>query len=296
MQPQYTRNFNWKEIEEFSTTHTVKECALQFGFSTSLWTKAVRKGWVKSKDIQIPLEVMAVENSKHGRGCVKRKIIKSNIIEYKCIKCGNDGNWMDNKLSLILDHINGVKNDHRLDNLRFLCPNCNSQTPTFSGRNVKHEPLKDRYCNCGNKISSHSQTGVCRDCFHKKRSESCVEIPKISKEELINLIKTKPIRIIVLELKIRSHFIITKWCRYYNINHKDLSPFSRTNRKKKIKQLVSRNLTSKYKNVFFEKSRNKWQVRIKKNKKIIFLKRFNNEIDAANEVSRFYNSKELILK
>jgi 5-methylcytosine-specific restriction endonuclease McrA len=39
---------------------------------------------------------------------------------------------------MILDHINGIKNDSRLLNLRLLCPNCNSQTATFSGRNVKH--------------------------------------------------------------------------------------------------------------------------------------------------------------
>jgi hypothetical protein len=38
---------------------------------------------------------------------------------------------------MVLDHINGVPNDNRLENLRFLCPNCNSQTDTFAGRNVK---------------------------------------------------------------------------------------------------------------------------------------------------------------
>jgi 5-methylcytosine-specific restriction endonuclease McrA len=36
-----------------------------------------------------------------------------------------------------LDHVNGVKNDNRLANLRMLCPNCHSQTPTFTGRNLK---------------------------------------------------------------------------------------------------------------------------------------------------------------
>jgi len=39
--------------------------------------------------------------------------------------------------SLQLDHINGKNTDNRIDNLRLLCPNCHSQTSTFSGRNRK---------------------------------------------------------------------------------------------------------------------------------------------------------------
>jgi 5-methylcytosine-specific restriction endonuclease McrA len=37
---------------------------------------------------------------------------------------------------MVLDHINGIPNDNRIENLRFLCPNCNSQTDTFAGRNT----------------------------------------------------------------------------------------------------------------------------------------------------------------
>jgi hypothetical protein len=43
--------------------------------------------------------------------------------------------WLGKPLVLILDHINGKHNDHRLVNLRLLCPNCNSQQPTFAGKN-----------------------------------------------------------------------------------------------------------------------------------------------------------------
>ncbi len=43
--------------------------------------------------------------------------------------------WCGQPLNLVLDHINGVNSDNRVENLRFLCPNCNSQQSTFAGRN-----------------------------------------------------------------------------------------------------------------------------------------------------------------
>lgn len=42
---------------------------------------------------------------------------------------------MNKDITLQLDHINGVNDDNRIENLRFLCPNCHSQTSTFTGRN-----------------------------------------------------------------------------------------------------------------------------------------------------------------
>jgi predicted RNA-binding Zn-ribbon protein involved in translation (DUF1610 family) len=49
---------------------------------------------------------------------------------YECSVCGLSM-WRDRRLSLHLDHINGVNNDNRFENLRFLCPNCHSQTDTY---------------------------------------------------------------------------------------------------------------------------------------------------------------------
>lgn len=69
------------------------------------------------------------------RGQLKRFIIKHNIIPYVCSECGQDENWRGKKMPLILDHINGVRDNNRLENLRFLCSNCDSIQETYKGRN-----------------------------------------------------------------------------------------------------------------------------------------------------------------
>lgn len=74
------------------------------------------------------------ENCRHQRTVLRRYVIKNNLIPYKCAICGCT-EWQGKTLSLELDHINGVNNDNRLENLRFLCPNCHSQTSTYGSRN-----------------------------------------------------------------------------------------------------------------------------------------------------------------
>ncbi len=75
-----------------------------------------------------------VENSTYPRHRLKERIIKENLIEYKCDICGNTGEWNGKPLSLVLDHINGINNDNRMKNLRFLCNNCDSQLPTYKNK------------------------------------------------------------------------------------------------------------------------------------------------------------------
>lgn len=73
-------------------------------------------------------------NCKHARSVLRRYVIKNNLIPYRCAICGCI-EWQGRTLSLELDHINGINNDNRIENLRFLCPNCHSQTTTYGSRN-----------------------------------------------------------------------------------------------------------------------------------------------------------------
>lgn len=81
------------------------------------------------------LDEILVENSSYANiASLKRRLINENRLEYKCAICGLT-QWLNKPISLQLDHINGINNDHRISNLRFLCPNCHSQTDTFAGKN-----------------------------------------------------------------------------------------------------------------------------------------------------------------
>ena len=67
---------------------------------------------------------------------LRRSLIESGV-EYICICCGNDGVWNGEKLTLQVDHIDGNTKNNLKNNLRFLCPNCHSQTDTWGSKNKK---------------------------------------------------------------------------------------------------------------------------------------------------------------
>jgi 5-methylcytosine-specific restriction endonuclease McrA len=81
------------------------------------------------------LDEVLVEGSSYvAVATLKRRLIEEGLLEPRCRQCGIDA-WQGQPIVLHLDHINGIRNDHRLENLRLLCPNCHSQTETYCGRN-----------------------------------------------------------------------------------------------------------------------------------------------------------------
>ena len=93
----------------------------------------------------VPLEAVMVEGSTYHRGHLKRRLLAEGVKQPRCEICGQGEVWRGRRMALVLDHVNGVHDDHRLENLRILCPNCNATLDTHCG---KHKTRKhhDRAC------------------------------------------------------------------------------------------------------------------------------------------------------
>jgi len=130
-------------------------------------------------------EEIFIENSFYSTSVIKRRILDKKLIEYKCAECGINS-WKDKELSLHIDHINGINTDHRIENLRFLCPNCHSQTETYCGKNMR-DIRKSKINLCTDCKCEIYYTSIrCSNCAKNHRPAQ-IEWP--SKEKILKLIE-----------------------------------------------------------------------------------------------------------
>ena len=122
--------------------------------------KQFRPTILRGKLVKIDIQTYFTENSTRDRGSIKKQIMKRKLIPYECQLCHLQPLWNAKELSLELDHINQINNDNRLENLRFLCPNCHSQV-TNEYRNSQRKTKKD-LCKCGK--SKNRQATQCKKC------------------------------------------------------------------------------------------------------------------------------------
>lgn len=147
------------------------------------------KGWLKGRkhnfSKKIPLSEILIENSLYtSTNHLKKRLIKEGILINKCSKCQLTGIWNGEPIVLQMDHINGVCDDHRIENLRLLCPNCHSQTSTYcSSKRGESKIRKDKkpdlrrsspiiyLCESCNQPRKSKRHKYCLDCYRLKRAK-----------------------------------------------------------------------------------------------------------------------------
>lgn len=160
-------------------------------------------------------ENIFIEDSTATQAVLRRWYKKGNYTPYICSICHKEPIWEDKPLTLILDHINGKNRDDRLENLRWVCPNCNSQLETTYRNRTAHK--KKYYCiDCGVEIEYRSTR--CKICHSKYLLLNRKELP-LTRNELKCLIRQNTFIQIGKVFNV-SNTTICKWCKRYNLPYK----------------------------------------------------------------------------
>lgn len=155
-----------------------------------------------------------IENSTASQKTLRDWYVKGKYSSYICSICGQKPFWNGKELTLILDHINGHNKDDRLENLRWVCPNCNQQLDTTNGKNSNRKNLqKKNYCvDCGKEISRNATR--CKECNINFTINQ--NILPVSRDELKMLIKTQSFTSIGKQFNVSDN-AVRKWCDKYNL-------------------------------------------------------------------------------
>lgn len=230
---------NEEFVRIINESYSYKECLQKMGYASCSGSSINR---LKQKILELNVNILHfksttptkrneenifIENSTADQKVLRKWYFKGQYTPYECAICGQQPFWNGQELILILDHINGTHNDDRLENLRWVCPNCNYQLDTTNGKNKHHHALQQERVNtcidCGAIIS---KTAIrCLQCNGKN---NIIDINSIvGREELKNLIRTTSFVQIGKKFQVSDN-AIRKWCDKYNLPRKtsDIKQYS----------------------------------------------------------------------
>jgi DNA-binding CsgD family transcriptional regulator len=129
------RRYDWEAVQRYyDQGHSVRDCMRAFGFSAASWFDAVNRGVLVARPSSKPISELLVAGAYRGRFNLKARLVREGLKRNRCEQCGLI-DWRGQPLTLALHHVNGQRDDNRIENLMLLCPNCHSQTDNYAGRN-----------------------------------------------------------------------------------------------------------------------------------------------------------------
>jgi hypothetical protein len=187
----------------------------EYGIDTSHFANTSTIYNLKNK--LLPSEVL-VKNRRP-----KHKQLKNALIEigrsYVCEICGQKPIWNDKKLVLQIDHIDGNTYNQEEDNLRFLCPNCHTQTKNWGyNKTVKKKEKEEKYyglcpiCKIG-KLKSKQRKYCSSECSSLSQRKG----HRPSKEEMQKMLKEKLTYVNIGKMFGVSDTSIRKWAKQYEL-------------------------------------------------------------------------------
>ena len=197
----------------------IKGHVLRLGLDTSHFTGS---GHLKNKthtwSKRLGLNEVMTKNSTYSPALLKSRLMKEGFLKNECSKCGQGPSWNDNKLTLQLDHINGDHFDNRFENLRILCPNCHSQTPTFGSKNrVRSVSIEKTISNNQDRKQKATKIKTSPDPNWRFRERPHLrKVERPNKEELQDLIKNNT-WVDLGKMFGVSDNAVRKWARKYKL-------------------------------------------------------------------------------
>jgi len=143
---------------------------------------------------------------------IKERLIKEGLKEAKCECCGLS-DWNGQPIPLQLHHINGNREDNRLENFQILCPNCHAQTDNYC-RGQKEKKV-NRCAICGKIISRNSTH--CLACYSKLNHRRESKVIKQDKETILLDFKEFGSFDALSKKYKTSHITIRRWCSEYGL-------------------------------------------------------------------------------
>ena len=201
---------NWKTLKKYSALWDVDSSHFD---PDAARNAALARGRFRRQ----PLAEILVRDSSFSRTHLDR-LFEEGLKERRCEFCGQGEIWRGKRMSLILDHINGIPNDHRLENLRILCPNCAATLKTHCGR--KNLRSRARMCDgCGEEFTAKYRTHrfcsrTCGQRFGRHAGERFRRVDRPPYQELIIEIDELGYAAVGRKYGVSDN-AIRKWVRFY---------------------------------------------------------------------------------